>query len=289
MTGASITRLSRREFGTLACAAPIAARAASKEVPIGLLLFAVRDDLARDLPGTLRAVSKMGYQGVEFFGPYFGWSPGYAREVRAQLDDLNLPCLSTHNEAAAFTRDGLSRAIELNQILGSRNIVCVRGLAGPGRSNGFPGEGPGGWKQIGEKLSEASGRLKTLGMTCGFHNHAVEFQPINGIRPIDLLAADGELVFHLDVGPCRQSGTDPVAFIDQYPGRIQAVLCSDWPNDANGHPPLIGKGRAPWRHIFEAAERSGGVRFYLVQQEGSIEPPLEAVKKDLDYLREIRR
>lgn len=282
-------RLSRREFAALAWSAPVAARAASKGVPIGLMLFAVREELARDLPGTLRAVSKMGYQGVEFFGPYFGWAPGYAREVRAQLDDLNLLCLSTHNEAAAFTRDGLSHAIELNRILGSRNIVCVRGLAGPGRSNGFQGEGIDGWKRIGEKLSAASARLKTLEMTCGYHNHAVEFQPIEGTKPIDLLAAERELVFHLDVGPCRQSGADPVAFIDQYPGRIQAVLCSDWPNDANGHPPLIGKGTAPWLRIFEAAERAGGVRFYLVQQEGSVEPPLQAVKKDLDYFREIRR
>ena len=84
MISDSSSRLSRREFAALACAAPVGVRAAPKaRVPIGLLLFAVRDDLARDLPGTLRAVSKMGYQGVEFFGPYFGWSGDYARQVRA--------------------------------------------------------------------------------------------------------------------------------------------------------------------------------------------------------------
>jgi hypothetical protein len=65
------------------------------------------------------------------------------------------------------------------------------------------------------------------------------------------------------------------------------VLCSDWPNDANHHPPLIGKGAAPWRRIFEAAENDGGVRFYLVQQEGSAEPPLEAVEKDLKNFRSL--
>jgi len=282
--------LSRRGFAALACAAPIAARAAANtQVPIGLMLFAVHDDLARDLPGTLRAVAKMGYEGVEFFGPYSAWQPDHAKQVRAQLDDLNLLCLSTHNEAPAFTGDGLAHAIELNRILGSKNIVCVRGLAAPGRSNGFPGEGLDGWKRMAERLSEASARLKPLGMTCGFHNHAVEFQSIGGTRPIDVLGANRDLVFHLDVGPCRQSGTDPVSFIEQYPGRIQAVLCSDWPNDATGHPPLIGKGTAPWRRIFEAAEGAGGVRFYLVQQEGSAEPPLEAVKKDLNNLRDIQR
>jgi sugar phosphate isomerase/epimerase len=285
MTVEKAVALSRRQFLAAAASAPFAA--AAKHVPMGLLLFAVRQDLERDLPGTLNAVARMGFEGVEFFGPYFSWSPAFAKQVRLQLDELNLPCLSTHNEAPAFTQDGLSHAIELNQILGSKNVVCVRGLATPGRSNGFAGEGLEGWKQIGDKLSQASERLAALHMTCAFHNHAVEFQPPGGTRPIDLLAKNRQLYFHLDIGPCRQSGTDPVAFIGQYPGRIQAVLCSDWPNDANHHPPLIGKGAAPWRRIFEAAENDGGVRFYLVQQEGSAEPPLEAVEKDLKNFRSL--
>jgi sugar phosphate isomerase/epimerase len=286
MTMAKSIALSRRRFLAAAASAPLAAGAA-KRVPMGLMLVGVRQDLDRDLPGTLKAVARMGFEGVEFFGPYFSWSPSFAKQVRSQLDGLNLPCLSTHNEAPAFTRDGLSHAIELNQILGSQNIVCVRGLAAPGRSNGFAGEGLEGWKQIGEKLSQASERLAPLDMTCAFHNHGVEFQPIDGTRPIDLLAANRRLYFHLDIGPCRQSGTDPVEFIGRYPGRIQAVLCSDWPNDANHHPPLIGEGPAPWRRIFEAAENGGGIRFYLVQQEGSAEPPLEAVEKDLKNFRRL--
>lgn len=151
----------------------------------------------------------MGYEGVEFFGPYFAWTEAFAKDVRRQLDDLHLPCFSTHNEAAAFTDDGLSHAIELNQILGSQNIVCVRGLASAGKArpasaappNGFPGEGLDGWKQIGDRLSKASDRLRALKMTCAFHNHSVEFKPIEGTRPIDILARNKELVFHLDSPP----------------------------------------------------------------------------------------
>jgi sugar phosphate isomerase/epimerase len=289
--------LSRRQFLALASAVPAAALAvsAAKHVPVGLLLFAVRDDLQRDLPGTLRAVAKMGYEGVEFFGPYFAWTPAFAKDVRRQLDDLHLPCFSTHNEAAAFTDDGLSHAIELNQILGSQNIVCVRGLASAGKArpassappNGFPGVGLSGWKQIGDRLSKASDRLRALKMTCAFHNHSVEFKPIEGTRPIDILARNKELVFHLDVAPCRQSGTDPVAFIEQYPGRIQSVLCSDSPADVSGHQPLVGQGTTPWKNIFGAAEGAGGIGFYLIQQEGSMDPPLQAAEKDLKYFRQI--
>lgn len=67
------------------------------------------------------------------------------------------------------------------------------------------------------------------------------------------------------------------------------MWCSDWSNDASGRPSLIGKETAPRHRIFDAPEGAGRVRFYLVQQEGSGEPPLEAVRKDLECFREIHR
>ncbi|PYP75125.1 MAG: xylose isomerase, partial [Gemmatimonadetes bacterium] len=75
---------------------------APKAYPIGLELFSVRRELARDLPATLSAVSKMGYQVVEFYAPYLGWTIPYAKGVRTQLDDLGLRCYSTHNPSSAL-------------------------------------------------------------------------------------------------------------------------------------------------------------------------------------------
>ena len=90
--------LSRRSFLALSAAAPLAfASPAPKSIPIGLELFSVRNELAKDLPGTVQAVAKMGYQVVEFFSPYFGWTPDYAKEVRKIMDDAGVRCNSTHN------------------------------------------------------------------------------------------------------------------------------------------------------------------------------------------------
>src|SRR5205807_2351356 len=47
---------------------------APKKYPIGLELYSVRSELAKDLPNTLRTVAKMGYEAVEFYAPYYGWS-----------------------------------------------------------------------------------------------------------------------------------------------------------------------------------------------------------------------
>src|SRR5262245_39230008 len=119
----SLNSISRRSFLALAGAAPFAfAAPVAKRVPVGIELYSVRDELAKDLMGTVRAVAKMGYEVVEFYSPYYQWTPDYAKEVRKLLDELNIRCLSTHNSRNALEGDGLKKSIELNQIIGSKTI-----------------------------------------------------------------------------------------------------------------------------------------------------------------------
>src|ERR1700704_2331933 len=109
------THVSRRTFLAFPAMVPLAfAAPAGKHYPVGLELYSVRDELARDLTGTVRAVAKMGYEVVEFFSPYYAWTTDYAREVRKLMDDLGIRCNSTHNGANAFAADGLPKAIDLN-------------------------------------------------------------------------------------------------------------------------------------------------------------------------------
>src|SRR5262245_53829909 len=61
-----------------------------KKHRIGLELYSVRNELAKDLPNTLKTVAQIGYEVVEFYAPYFKWAPAYAKDVRTQMDDLNL-------------------------------------------------------------------------------------------------------------------------------------------------------------------------------------------------------
>src|SRR5262249_48821721 len=97
MSNAQITSfgsISRRSFLVLAGAAPFAfAAQKGKRVPVGLELYSVREELAKDPMGTVRAVAKMGYEVVEFFSPYYQWTPDNAKEMRKLLDDLKIRCL----------------------------------------------------------------------------------------------------------------------------------------------------------------------------------------------------
>jgi sugar phosphate isomerase/epimerase len=273
---ASIDSISRRSFLALAAAAPLAFGAQrSKQIPVGIELFSVRDELAKDLMGTVRAVAKMGYEVVEFFSPYYQWTPEYAKEVRKLLDDLGIRCLSTHNGANVFAPDALGKAIELNKILGAKYIV----MASPGRV-----AGPDGWKGVADRLSQAAEKLRPLGMRAGFHNHSPEFVAVDGKRPMDVIAANTpkDVTLQLDVGTCVSAGADPVAWINANPGRITSIHCKDWgAGEEKGYHVLFGEGDAPWAKIIEAAESKGGVEYYLIEQEGSRYSSLETAERCL--------
>lgn len=268
--------ISRRSFLALLGAAPLTlAKTARQKIPVGLELYSVRDELGKDLMGTVRAVAKMGYEVVEFYSPYFDWTPDYAREVRKLLNDLGIRCRSTHSSANAFSPDGLTKAIELNQILGSKFIV----MSSAGKVRGLDG-----WKTVGDSLSRASEKLLPLGMRAGFHNHKLEFVSLEGKRPMEVIAAHTpkEVMLQLDVGTCVEAGSDPIAWIKAHPGRINSLHCKDWAaGEGKGYRVLFGEGDSHWKGIFEAAETVGGVEFYLIEQEGSRFPAMQTAEQCL--------
>jgi sugar phosphate isomerase/epimerase len=276
--------VSRRNFLALAGTLPLALKAsvAARAVPVGIELYTVRDQLAKDLPGTVRAVAGMGYQVVEFFSPYFSWTPQQATEVRKLLDDLGIRCNSTHNGPQSFTGDGLKKATELNQIIGSRYIVMA---SAPPRTTTVDG-----WKTVAGMLNAAVDTLKPLGMSSGYHNHQAEWQPVEGQRPMDVLAANTvkDVVLQFDVGTCVEVGADPIAWIHANPGRIKSLHCKDW-SPAAGYATLFGEGVSPWTRIFEAAEATGGVEYYLIEQEqGPAEEQFLRAQRCMDNWKRIK-
>ncbi len=275
----------------MATASAAALRAQNrKHIPVGLLIYAVLADWKKDFDGTLTAVAQMGYEGVELT-QYESWTPARAKEVRKLLDSIKLKVLATHTEPEFFVSgDKMKAAIELNQILGSPTVCCVRGLGTTPTGIGYHAKATpeaDAWKELTDALESASEVLKRNKMACSFHNHAVEFQTKDGIRPIDILAKSKDLVFHIDVNVCRRAGADPVAFMKQYPGKTECLLLTDGPPDAGRHAPLFGKGDIPWKEVFATAESVGGIKYYLLTHGATDMTPMETVKKDLEQYKLI--
>ena len=261
------------------------AQGQAKNIPVGLELYSVRGEYGRDLPGTVTAVAKMGYEVVEFWAPYFEWTPAQARDVRKLLDDLGIKCHSTHNNGAQFTQANLQKAIELNQIIGSKTIIQASEPAPRPRTLDD-------WKALAAKLTSFSEQLKPLGMATGYHNHQSEWPLMEGQRPMDVIAANTpkDVVLQFDVGTCVEAGADPIAWINANPGRIKSVHCKDWgAGQGRGYAVAFGEGDAPWGRIFDAVEKTGGVEYYLIEQErAGAAGELAMVEKCLANWRKMR-
>jgi len=272
--------VTRREFFALAAAVPFAAAPSAKHLPVGLELYSVRDALKKDLMGTVRDVARLGYECVEFYAPYYDWTLDYARQVRKELDDLGIYCYSTHNDLRSFSQDGIGKAIDLNHILGTRFVV----LAHPGNVSGIEG-----WKRVAETVNKANDILMGKELHAGYHNHDLEWKPVEGQMPIELLSAnfDKSIMLQLDVGTCVAAGGNPVTWIERNPGRIRSMHCKDW-SPEKGYKVLFGEGVAPWKKIFAAAESTGGIEYYLIEQEGSEYSEIETAERCLKAFRQMR-
>ena len=277
------SNLSRRSFLAMSAAMPWVLRGlasgATSSIPVGLELYSVREALKKDLEGTLRAVAKMGYQAVEFYAPYHEWTDAQAKQTRKLIDELGLHCYSTHNNADFFAAQNIDRTRDLNLALGCRYVVLAWS---------DPKTSLDGWKTLADSLNAAADKLAPSGLKVGYHNHDAEWKPVEGKRPMEILAANTKpgIMLQLDVGTCVAAGADPVAWIRANPGRIRSIHCKDWsPDPKVEYKTLFGEGKADWKGIFQAAESAGGVEYYLVEQEGSRYPELETAQRCLSAFR----
>ena len=255
-----------------------------KKIPIAVQLYSVRKECERDLPATLKAVAEMGYDGVEFAG-YYDRS---ATELRSMLDELGLAVAGTHIGLPTLLGDQLAEAVAFNRTLGNRFLI-VPGLAEEWRSSRQA------WLKTAQVFNEIAEQLAGEGMVTGYHNHTVEFQPMDGEPPWDTFFGNTrqDVVMQMDMGNALCGGADPVPFLQRYPGRAVTVHLKSYSTEAGksdarlGYRNLIGDDDIRWDEVFEICETTGGTEWYIVEYESDAYPPLEAVAKFLERLRSM--
>ena len=277
--------LNKREFIKLtaasaaACvvsgpAAWIAAAAEKKKIPVALQLYSVREECAKDLEGTIAAVGKMGYQGAEFAG-YHGRD---AKTLRTLLDDAGLKCCGTHIGLETLLGDNLPKTVEFNQILGNKFLI-VPGLAEKYRKTRED------WQKTADIFSELADKVKPHGMRVGYHNHSIEFKPLEGEIPWDTFfsRAKKDVVIQFDTGNGVGSGGDPMLYIKKFPGRVASVHVKPFSKAKPNA--LLGDDELPWKDIFNICETSGGTEWYIIEYESDAFPPMISVEKSLAVMR----
>jgi sugar phosphate isomerase/epimerase len=243
-------------------------------IPVGLQLYSIRDDWAKDQAGTLKAVAAMGYSGVEFFGNFTSLYP--AKELKARLDDLGLRCCGAHTQFVGLL-DDFQATVERAQAVGNPYLI-VPGLPEERRNS------VAAWKATAGLFNDLAAKLKPFGIRIGYHNHAAEVQPLDGQIPFDVFFGNTgpDVIMQVDLGHVVHGGADPVAYLKKYPGRAATIHVSEYSEDGQA---LVGDRWPHWKEVFAVCETTGKTEWYIVEQETYPFPPLESVRRCRENLR----
>jgi sugar phosphate isomerase/epimerase len=244
-----------------------------KKPGVALQLYTLREDMTRDYVGTLKEVAKLGYPAVQPYG-YGGMA---APELRRVLDDLGLKVAGNHVGLDRL-ENNLDEEIEINRTLGNRDVVCP-GLYPEARRAG----GADTYRRFGELFARIAERCESAGLRFSYHNHAFEFEKIDGHYPLDILmGAAGKTHLEPDVYWILVGGEDPPAIIKRFSCPIIHLKDLDPKRDPSFAE--VGAGVIDFEPIFSASE-AGGAEWYVVEQDRCPGPALESARISIENLR----
>jgi len=280
----------RRNFLLGAAAMTFAGPAfAQRSVPLGLQLYTVRQDLAKDFDGTVKKVRDIGIRHVQANLTMSGKS---AQDQKKLYDSLGISWKSIH-AGGNDLRDTPQATIDQAKAVGITNITCSFPLYPVDRATIMAGPTVDDWKKNVDAFNKIGGLCKAAGLSFAYHNHNIEFRKIGDVVPYDLLLKETNpalVQMEMDIGWVVAGGADPVSYLTKYPDRYHSLHIKDLKNQ--GIPnnnmkmisAIIGKGIIDWKAVLAAAQKTRVERAFLEIEEPYDPSPLEMVKQSFDYL-----
>ena len=273
-----------------------------KKFNVGIQLYGVRNTIAEDFEGTLKALKDMGYDYVEFAG-YHGKT---SEEIKEILDRYDLKCVSVH-QGADFFKEDMDAGIEFLRGFGVKYSVIpwFQDLANTDK-----------WQESVETFKKLGAALKAKGMKLGYHNHDFEFNTFEGKYLHDHIFDDvgRDLIFpEIDTCWVHYAGIRPEEKLREFKGEMPVVHLKDFvcknlaggpvydligtdgkeigsgSRDSDGFEfcPL-GRGRQNFPAILAACEECG-VETVIVEQDRVYDgmTEMEAARISREYLRTL--
>lgn len=271
-----------------------------KKFNVGLQLYTVRNSMKEDFEGTLKAVSEMGYEYVEFAG-YFGKS---AEEIKEILDRYGLKCVSVH-QGIEFYDEEPEKKVEYLKTFGVKYSVIpwyeVSRLAGSEN-----------WEKTKESFNKVAKLLSENGMKLGYHNHDFEFRKYEDKYLHDyIFEAIPEEMIEPELDTCwvHYAGIDPAEKIREFSGRVTIVHLKDFVCKKLGAGPVydlidengnnlgsskedkgfefrpVGYGIQNFEEILKACEECGTETVIVEQDQPNDLAELEVARLSREYLK----
>lgn len=281
---------SRRSFlGTLAAGVAAASAgpratfgAAAGKAPLGLQLWSVRNQLAKDLPGTLKQIKAWGFDEVESFGKY-------GAEIAGELKSAGLKVRAMHVAFDQIQGD-MSGLLKAAEAVGATTLVnpYLPHKQRPAASR----------EEIlaaASTFAKAAKLCKAAGKRFAYHIHGQEFGPAPEGTLFDVLAKESgpDVGFEADVFWVLAGGADPVALMKKHAGRIWFTHLKDMtkgidPRSEKAHSEdanaVLGTGQIDIKAIV-AASPAAGVDMHFIEDESA--DPVGRIPKSVAYFKSL--
>jgi len=228
---------------------------------VGAQIYSFRDLIRTDLWGTIEAIGKMGFTGIEpygYDGKFFGIE---AKEFRKRCADLGLEIYGTHTgiteaNAVHYCEQALEAGMEfliLPSMMGRPNATVPD------------------YQKIAAEMNRIGEICNQHNVRFAYHNHDFEFRPIDGILPYDILLQETEpslVSFQADTYFFAKMNLDPIDFFKAYLGRFSSLHVKDLGFD--GQSCILGNGVVDFKAVIEARDLAG-VELLVYEQENCAE------------------
>src|SRR6188768_1526414 len=260
-----------------------AGRTLKKSKAIGLQLYSLRDIIGADPKGVLQKVASFGYKELEAYsykdGKIFGMP--YA-EFGTFVKSLGMKVTSGHYGLDMLEGATWQQAVNDAKAIGMDYMVCPY-------INDKDRTSIDDYKKIIAKLNAAGEVCNKSGIRFGYHNHAFEFETLEGQIPYDLMLKEldpKKVGMEMDIFWVVNAGKDPFKYFSEYPGRFEQWHVKDMDKTDRNRNADIGAGTIDWKAIFAKAKQAGLKNFYL-EQESYPGEPINSVEAGAKYLKTI--
>ena len=242
---------------------------------LGIQLYTVREHMEKDVPGTVRKLAAMGYEGLEG-GCYTG---DKQKEMLDLLAETGLKWAGGMTMMAEF-ESRLDEILANNLELGSRVVLCPWILEEERQDLA-------GWKQVAARKQKIGEACAAAGCRYLYHIHGFEFKDLGGgVTGMDVLfnETDDKVGYEIDIYWAYHAGQDPVALYKKMLARTPFLHLKDMVKNPDPVDVEVGSGIVPVKEVVDIA-MANGCEWMLVEQEMFDKPPIEAAEISLRQVR----
>ncbi|MEO6960529.1 MAG: sugar phosphate isomerase/epimerase [Puia sp.] len=263
---------------------------------MGIQLYTVRDDMEKDPSGTLKQLSDMGYRYVEHANyhnrKFYGYAPA---EFKKLLEEYHLKMPSGHVVMTPADYDYVRKDFSDNwkHTVEDAATAGQQFLVSPWLDESLR-KNMSDFKAYMDVFNKSGELCRKSGMTFGYHNHDFEFDTkLDGKVLYDLIMeyTDPSLVAQqLDMGNLYNGGAKAIDIVKKYPGRFELMHVKDEIPSTNKEEKyestILGKGIVGTRQVCDLGRKSGGTRYFIIEQESYQGlTPLDSSKQDFRIMK----